>query len=159
MKRFILFLAFCGVASAQFLEIPRVAQKDTLSTRTRITRNFFFNLLNNPEVGRDKYYGPVDLYLRGSVKAETDTLTIEAYGLYFKLLYGASAFDTTAVDSHRVGTMPLTTSSLGKTFVIDPLWTNFPLYDGVRIVIKKGGSDVDSVTTYSNCRLNPNGKR
>jgi hypothetical protein len=143
------------------VDIPKSAAKDTLSTRTRITRDFYYTASNSASIGKEKYYGPIDLQIKGNCTATdvTDTLTVEAYGLLYKILSGGTTYATAATDSHRVGTFPLTATSTWKVFTVDPLWTNFPLFDGLRIVIKKGGTDTDSVTTYSCLRIQPVGVR
>jgi len=168
MKRIFLFLLFsavlllsAGLFAQGFEDIPKTAAKDTLSTRTRITKDIYFTPSNSASIGKDKYYGVVDFQVKGNCTATdvTDTLTIEVYGLLYKLLSGASAYAASAIDSHRVGTMPLTATSSWTVFNIDPLWTNFPMFDGLRFVIKKGGTDTDSVTVYTSVRLQPEGPR
>ena len=163
MKQIIIFL-LCLSASglfAQFVDIPKASDKDTLSTRTRITKDIYFNASNSASIGKQKYYGPVDVQIKGNCTATdvTDTLSIEVYGLLYKLLEGATVYAASAIDSHRVGKFPLTATSTWKVFVVDTLWTQFPIFDGLRFAIKKGGTDTDSVTTYINIRIVPDAPR
>lgn len=153
---FALVLIVGSIGAQTFMECPEVALKDTAYVRTRITRDIYFNPENSPLLGR-RFVGPVDLDIKVSCLTATDTATVEVYGIKRKRITGSTTLETVALDSHRVAQIPLTATATWYTYAIDPLWTYFPNFDGLRIVIKQGGSDDDDDTFYENLRVWPQG--
>ncbi len=155
-KKLVLFVFVFLVSilySQEFIDIPQLMPQDTLYYHDRVTRTFILNQEESYDNGR-KWYGPVDwdFYAKCKVTSATDTATLEIYGLKRKLISGI--WTLVSVDSHRVGTMPLTDSYTGKSFPIDPLFTDgFGIYDGLLGVIKRGGTDDDSLQVNNSIRL------
>ena len=156
------FLLLASVVMAQrpkIIECPPYAIKDTLVYRTRVVRDIYFSQTNDTLAVQDGYtfYGPIDLDLKLSVAASTDSMSIEVYALKRKIIEGATTFETVAIDSHRVATLiPLTTTATWKSYPIDPLWTYFPNCVGIRVVYKPNYTtirDADSDTMYANLEL------
>lgn len=142
---------------------PRTTVGDTLSlvnvSDSRDTQDFWFNPAN---LVTSKYfynYGIVDINVEGDViSGTTDTLVVECYGLK-KIKHsiteghGADGYSTYATDSTRLGTMPLTTTKSLKSFGVDLEMSTFFQYDGIRVVLKLGGTDADSVHVWSQARV------
>ncbi len=141
-----------------FVDCPQYMVMDTLFTQTRVVRDFYFNM-NNDSTSLNRHIGPVDYSILAKVGSATDTLTVEAYGITRKLLTGLTNYRTEYADSVRVATISLTTAYAFNTYPIDPLFVNFRVYDGIRIVLKKGGSDDDEDTSYHNIRIWPQGNQ
>ena len=152
-------IAFAAIINAQtVIECPTVAVKDTMVVRTRVTRDFYFNSLNSPTLAR-LYYGLVDLDLKVSVATSTDTVTVVVYGIKRKTIAGSGTLETSVLDSTVVAAIPITATATWYSYPLDPLWTYFDLFDGIRVVYKAGGSDLDSFTSYANLRVQPVGSR
>ena len=173
MKRFfaLLLLLFIPVVlfSQTHFDIPYRAVYDTVTHQTtRAVLDFFFNPANDSTVREVINSGSVDLNVIAdmwSVAAGagggTDTLTIEVYGLTTKKFpiatYGTDVQITFPTDSTRLGTIPVSSTTSITSFSLDDKFSTFFMFDGVRVVLKTGGSDLDSVKTWSNCRMyNPN---
>jgi len=149
-------------AQASFTEVPTIMPKDTIHTRTRITRDFYFNNKNSSSWTIENW-GNVDIDIYPTMASSSpakggDSLTVEAYGLKRKRRednvdsYGRGTIDAFALDSTRIVTYLVVDTTL-HTYPLESYFDLFWMYDGVRLVIKNTGADVDSVTVWSNVKL------
>jgi hypothetical protein len=157
----VIFALLIGAASVwgqtEVVDVPVRPALDTLYQRVYATRDFWFNK-SNLDTASSKLAGKVDAFIRANTKlsGSTDSLVIDAFGLIRRFISGGSAFETVAaVDSHRVAVISLTSTASWTTFSIDTAWAAFPSYDGVRLSLKKNGTDVDSIRVYSSIRISP----
>lgn len=153
----IILLALPNITLAQwFIDYPSKMEKDTLWTAvTRTTRDIWFND-KGARGFQTNNSGAVDLHLYytiASTGAGSDSVVVEGYGLTAKKidLTGTVALTTLVHDSTRIAT--LVSDSTFYVYALESLYTNFPMYDGVRLVFKKNGNDADSTSVYSNCRV------
>lgn len=156
MKKIIIFTMLAVSLNAQtFINCPQVMVKDTVYLRTQTTQDFYPNSKNS--FGVDvTYVGPIDFQIIPCIASGSDSLTIEVYGILKTLDSRTSAWVTTYVDSHNVVTN-LDIDGLPHVYAIDPLWADFPVYDGLRFIIKKNGSDTDSDSLFTRIRIWPQG--
>lgn len=143
-----------------FVDCPSRPTLDTLNTTTtRVTMDMYFNAENSPtERYGQVWIGPVDLnvYLsRIYFTSGSDSVIIEAYGMKRVLAPGATTWTTAYVDSHRVTTLAV--DSTWHSYPIDPLWADFPIFDGIRYVFKINGTDEDTTGVSANQRIWPQG--
>lgn len=149
----ILFASFAQTQT--YVDCPRLMVKDTLYLRTQTTIDLYYNAENSYGLGKP-YAGPVDFQIIPCIASDSDSLTIEVYGILKTLTNRSTAYTTTYVDSHNVVTN-LVIDGLPHIYAIDPLWADFPIFDGLHYVIKKNGSDVDSDSIFVRQRIWPQG--
>lgn len=163
MKK-VIFLFMCVLTTkllfAQYADCPTRPVLDTLYTSaTRVTRDFYYNSENTATAQFGQVFiGPVDLNFgtgMQSTGAGGDTITIEVYGIKRQIIPGQTTWGNDYIDSHRVAIV--TVDSVWYSYPIDPLWSDFPLFDGLRFVYKSGGTDDDSTDVMSNIRIWPQG--
>jgi hypothetical protein len=145
-------------AQSLYTDIPQVAPKDTLYGLSRVTHDFYLNGANTFGTSA-RLAGPIDLHVYATLEeaGTADTLTVELYGIVKKLMAGSGTYTTNYVDSTRISAA--VADSTFYVYPVDPFWTDFPIYDGLRVVLKKGGSDTDSVNTFIGFRVWPQGGR
>lgn len=154
-------IAFAAIINAQNLvDMPYTLQKDTVYTRTRVTHDLYFTSTGAYGIERVQF-GPLDLHIYALLASHwtvsgSDTLTVEAYGIVKRSRSGVTSMETHYVDSTRISAA-VYADTVFHVIPIDPLYSNLPLYDGIRLVFKKGGSDLDSVDVYSGFRAIPLG--
>jgi len=140
---------FGGYAqTVTFADFPRAMAKDTLNTLTRVTRDIWFNAANTAGYGTLNN-GSIDLSIYATIASGSDTLTVEAYGLTAKNIEGT--LTTFVGDSTRIGTV-IVDGAL-HIFALESYYTQFPMFDGVRVVLKKGGTDADNDTVWTSARI------
>ena len=158
----IVLMAFSIFAQASFVEVPTIMPKDTIHARTRVTRDFYFNNKNDASWAIENW-GNIDIDIYPTMASDSpakggDSLTVEAYGLKRKRRednvdsYGRGTIDAFALDSTRIVTYLVVDTAL-HTYPLESYFDMFWMYDGVRLVIKNGGNDLDSVTVWSNVKL------
>jgi len=157
---FVLCVLIAVPSFAQYVDCPSLPVRDTLYTSaSRVTRDFYYNSENTVTARfGEVWIGPVDLnyyQTMESTASGADTITIEVYGIKRQIVPGTTTWTTNYVDSHRVAVV--TEDSVWHSYAIDPLWTHFLLYDGLRFVYKKNGTDNDSTNCDSNIRIWPQG--
>ncbi len=143
---------------------PRSAAMDTLvaCTTTRVVRDIYLNPANDASAYPESY-GVLDLQIVADMWSSvetTDTLTVEAYGIkrvrHSKTQgWATDGLTTYAVDSTRIGTIPVTTTATLNHYALDLLFTTLYQYDGFRIVLKSNGAEAtrtDSVKTWTQIR-------
>jgi hypothetical protein len=154
-KVFLMLVIAVPIWAQQFVEAPRYMVKDTLNVTTRCVRDFYFNSANSA-MSYSASAGSIDLDIYADVinqSAATDTMTVEIYGLKRKMVDASAIYPTVMVgDSMNVGTIALSSTATFESYAIDVLYTSFEMFDGLRVVYKKGGSDDDSLVVYSNVR-------
>lgn len=154
-KVFLMLMIAVPLLAQKFVEAPGYMVKDTLNVTTRCVRDFYFNSANSA-MGYSATAGSIDLDIYADVingTPATDTMTVELYGLKRKFLDATSIYPTLMVgDSINVGTVALSSTATFESYAIDVLYSSFEMFDGVRVVYKKGGSDDDSLVVYSNVR-------
>lgn len=166
-KLICMLLTAIPVFAQQFVDAPRYMALDTMVVNSRITRDIYFNPTGNAGPwGGNAGCVDIDLYAAtvNTVGTSEDTITIEVYGLKRKWLESTATYPTVMVgDSMNVGTMALSNTYVFNSINLESLYTlsgasTFEMFDGMRMVFKKGGSDADTVYVYNNFRMYQLGK-
>jgi hypothetical protein len=155
-KWIVLLMALLAVSlgAQTYFDSPQVAAKDTMRIAMRIVRDFYFNQENNFYTGK-RLQGPIDLDIKPLSLTGGHTLIIEVYGILRKSVAGGTTYTTAYVDSHRVAS--ISANGVWHAIPIEPLWTNFPIFDGLHFVFKKTGGETDADSLYTTIRVLPQG--